>query len=255
MSKFIRTCPDGHRCENGSSCAEHPFDEGKYYCDCGTSNGDFAGLFCEYAAETYCQLPQETTSDWFCTNQGTCVLSTDGPETQWNCDCPANFDGSHCQFIQGNIPRDWPGYDFDPSTGELASSPQFSSRKNNIQRKPEGGLHIAVSIFIGLVVFFILALLVFSVVRKLRNKDGNVAQNATRDPSEGLKLEADGSVLQEVMQSFARTPNSTVNGDQGTFDVSIADRSSDDYSIEIGANGYTDHQRHGENGRSNGNIL
>lgn len=254
MSKSIRTCPDGHRCENGSSCAEHPLEEGKYYCDCGTSNGDFAGLFCEYEAETYCQLELEPTSDWFCTNQGTCVLSTGGSATKWNCDCPANFDGSHCQFIRGNVPRDWPGFDFDPSTGELLSSSQ-SFKRNNNQIKSEGGLHIAVSIFIGLAVAFVLALIGFFVVRKIRNKDGDVAQNATRDPSEGLKLEADGSILQEVMQSFARTPNSTVNGDQGTFDASIGNRSSDDHSIEVGANGYTDHLHYGKNGRANGNIL
>ena len=127
------------------------------------------------------------------------------------------------------------------------------SAKKNVLRNPEGGLHIAVSIFIGLIVFFFLALVGFFAVRKIRSKDGGVAQNATRDPAEGLKLEADGSVLQEVMQSFARTPNSTVNGDQGTFDVSIADRSSDDHSIEVGTHGY--HPRHARNGRANGNIL
>jgi len=257
MSKSIRTCPDGHGCENGSSCAEHPFDEGKYYCDCGTSNGDFAGLFCEYEADTYCELEEKATtiSGWFCTNQGTCVLSTGGVTgARFSCDCPTNFEGSHCQFILGNVPRDWPGYDFDPSTGELAASAQFSTRNIN-RRKSEGGLHIAVSIFIGVTVFFFLALVGFFVVRKLRNKDGGVAQNATRDPSEGLKLEADGSVLQEVMQSFARTPNSTINGDQGTFDVSIANRSSDDHSIEVGASGYADHPNRVGNGRANGNIL
>ena len=104
MPNTFRKCLDGHRCENGSSCAEHPTDEGKYYCDCGTSGGDFAGLYCEYEAETYCQLQEETASNWFCTNQGTCVLSTgnDGGggggggvsgATKWNCDCPADFDG------------------------------------------------------------------------------------------------------------------------------------------------------------------
>jgi hypothetical protein len=91
-SSTFRTCPDGHRCENGSSCAQHPMEEGRYYCDCGTSPGDFAGLYCEYEAETYCQLQQETTSDWFCSNQGTCVLSTGGV-AQWTCDCPTDFDG------------------------------------------------------------------------------------------------------------------------------------------------------------------
>mmetsp|Transcript_26201 Transcript_26201/g.56186 ORF Transcript_26201/g.56186 Transcript_26201/m.56186 type:complete len:241 (-) Transcript_26201:376-1098(-) len=240
MSDSFRTCPDGHRCENGSSCMEHPKQEGKYYCDCGTGSGDFAGLFCEYEAETYCSLEQETTSDWFCTNEGTCVLSTDNaPEAQWNCDCPADFDGPHCQFIRGNVPRDWPGYDFDPVTGTLAAA--SSSR----QRQKEGGLHIAVSIFIGLVIFAFVALVGFFVVRKIRNRDGtNVAQNATRDPSEGLKLEADGSVLQEVMQSFARTPNSTIHNNP-----------SEEHSVEMGSNGYSDNPRRpGRNG-ANGNMI
>ncbi len=87
---FFRTCLDGHMCENGSSCMEHPLEEGTYYCDCSTGNGDFAGLFCEYSADTYCQLPQETSSTWFCTNGGTCVLATSGGNGQpaaWTCDC------------------------------------------------------------------------------------------------------------------------------------------------------------------------
>ena len=77
-------------------------------------------------------------------------------------------------------------------------------------------------------------------IRKIRgssnfnSKNPDSAQNATRDPSEGLKLEADGSVLQEVMQSFSRTPNSTVTDDQ--FDAMIANRSSDDHSVEVGMN-------------------
>jgi hypothetical protein len=94
MASF-RTCPDGHMCENGSSCVQNPLQEGTYYCDCGTAaSGTYAGLFCEYGAETYCQLPQETSSTWFCTNGGTCVLaassvaSSSGGSGQWTCDCP-----------------------------------------------------------------------------------------------------------------------------------------------------------------------
>mmetsp|Transcript_21185 Transcript_21185/g.52495 ORF Transcript_21185/g.52495 Transcript_21185/m.52495 type:complete len:250 (-) Transcript_21185:214-963(-) len=242
MTSLFRTCLDGHRCENGSSCAEHPTEEGKYYCDCNTSSGDFSGLFCEYQAETYCQMPQETTESWFCSNMGTCVLSTGGQGAQWNCDCPSDFEGPHCQFIKGNVPRDWPGFDFDPSTGSIAKS------------KKEGGLHIAVTIFLGVAAFFILAGICFFVVRKIRNREPK-NQHATRDPSEGLKLEADGSVLQEVMQQFQRTPNSTPNGN-GThegFDLSLSERSSDNHSIEIGmnGNGYSDHPHH-RNGRRNG---
>lgn len=236
MASLFRQCLDGHRCENGSSCAEHPAEEGKYYCDCDTSNGDFAGLFCEYEAETYCQMPQQTSSTWFCANQGTCVLSTGGSsEAQWTCDCPEDFDGPHCQFIKGNVPRDWPGYDFDPSTGGISKT----NRK--------GGLHIAVWVFIALAIFSVLAMAAFFVIRKIRNKDGSVGQHATRDPSEGLKLEADGSVLQQVMSSFQSTPNSIANG---THDLSLGES-----PVEVG---YSDNprSRNGHrNGTSNGNIL
>lgn len=91
MSLF-RTCLDGHRCENGSSCLQHPLEEGTYFCDCTSASGDFAGLFCEYQAETYCQLEQETSSTWFCVNQGTCVLET-SRSAQYKCDCPAEYEG------------------------------------------------------------------------------------------------------------------------------------------------------------------
>ena len=112
-------------------------------------------------------------------------------------------------------------------------------------------------IVIGLVVFAFLSLVGIFVVRKIRDRDGSMGQHATRDPSEGLKLEADGSVLQEVMQSFARTPNSTINGDHEGFDLSLANRSSDDHSIEVGVNGYSDRRRRSShrNGTANGNIL
>lgn len=229
MALSFRKCLDGHRCENGSSCAEHPTKEGQYYCDCNTSGGDYAGLFCEYEAETYCQLQQETASNWFCSNQGTCVLNNKS-ESQWNCDCPPDFEGPHCQFIKGNVPRDWPGFDFDPATGK-----QINKGYNG-----DGGLHIAISIFIGVAVVVFLSLVGFFVMRKIRNRtSGGAGQNSTRDHSEAMnKLEADGSVLQEIMQSFARTPNSTVQHDEG------------DDSIEVGM--YSDHPR---NGRANGNML
>lgn len=90
-------------------------------------------------------------------------------------------------------------------------------------------------------------------MRKIRNSGGGVTQNATRDPSEGLKLEADGSVLQEVMQSFARTPNSTINGDQEAYDLSLSNRSSDDHSVEVGVRGYSDRPSRPVNGKANGN--
>ena len=57
------------------------------------------------------------------------------------------------------------------------------------------------------------ALIALLVIRK-RHRAAQLpaaAQNAARDHSEALKLEADGGVLQEIVsQSFSRTPNSTL---------------------------------------------
>ena len=91
---FLRHCRDGHRCEFGSTCVQDPNEEGSYYCDCSTANGDYVGLFCEYQAENYCTFPQETTSEWFCTNRGTCVIdvSPDGQD-QFSCDCGDQYEG------------------------------------------------------------------------------------------------------------------------------------------------------------------
>jgi len=73
--------------------------EGSYYCDCGTSNGDFAGLFCEYEAEQYCRFSQEVTSSWFCANRGTCVVAVNAAESDWKCDCPPDYEGPVGGFV------------------------------------------------------------------------------------------------------------------------------------------------------------
>mmetsp|Transcript_22381 Transcript_22381/g.36128 ORF Transcript_22381/g.36128 Transcript_22381/m.36128 type:complete len:248 (-) Transcript_22381:388-1131(-) len=247
MSTFFRTCLDGHRCENGSSCKQHPLEEGTYYCDCSTASGDFAGLFCEYEAETYCQLPQETSSTWFCTNQGTCVLAS-GATAQWSCDCPADYEGPHCQFIKGNVPRDWPGFDFDPAT---ASTTTMAVSERGMST---GAL---VATILGTLVG--VALIAIVIIRK-RHRDAQLpaaAQNAARDPSEALKLDADGGVLQEIVsQSFSRTPNSTLpgsaNGQHYEFENGIEEESVDG-SVEVPHPNtkYTDNPKNGYGG----NIL
>lgn len=89
----VRTCPDGLRCENGSTCTMDPNNEGAYYCDCTTAVGDYAGLFCEFKADAYCTFPQEATSTWFCTNRGTCVVKVNSQQSQFACDCPDQYEG------------------------------------------------------------------------------------------------------------------------------------------------------------------
>ena len=72
--KGIEICPDGHRCENGSMCAENPFDEGNYYCDCDEVDmtDAYSGLFCEHKATVYCTSTKEISKKSFCTNGGAC---------------------------------------------------------------------------------------------------------------------------------------------------------------------------------------
>jgi hypothetical protein len=112
MGDLFRTCQDGHRCENGSLCAEDPEHEASFYCDCSTATGDFAGLFCEYEAQNYCRFPQEVTSSWFCTNDGTCKVSVNADKSQWNCDCSEEYEGPvryvslksiHLSIIRGRV--------------------------------------------------------------------------------------------------------------------------------------------------------
>jgi hypothetical protein len=97
-----------------------------------------------------------------------------------------------------------------------------------------------------LVTLIVVALVALLVIRKRRNAQRPAAaQNAARDPSEALKLDADGGVLQEIVsQSFSRTPNSTLpstgNGHAYDFDNGI-----EDGSVEIERpktpSPYTDH--------------
>ena len=92
MANFFR-CKDGHRCENGSLCTEDPNDEGSYYCDCSAAKGNFAGLYCEFEGDNDCEFPQEVSTTWFCTNQGTCALGVASDKSQWTCDCPDEYEG------------------------------------------------------------------------------------------------------------------------------------------------------------------
>lgn len=252
MSLATRSCRDGTQCENGSSCAEHSTEEGTYYCDCATSRIEHAGLYCEYEAETFCRLQSESLSDWFCTNDGTCVLSTNGgggrggdnkggAEAQWMCDCNGNFDGPHCEFIRGTVPRTWPGNGSDPNTGVLA--PSQTSKMNRF--KNDDGIHASVTSIIVFIVLVVLALMSLLVVRSIRRgRDGDNSdlngQHSTRDTCEVLKLEPDGSVLQEVMQSFSRMNHHYHHNNKATDDKfgAVGNRSSNDQSVEVSTNDF-----------------
>ena len=79
-------------------------------------------------------------------------------------------------------------------------------------------------------------LVAFLVIRKRRNaKYPAAAQNSARDPSEALKLEADGGVLQEIVsQSFSRTPNSTpAEGSSNGNGYGFEHNADEEASIEV----------------------
>ena len=87
----VRRCDDGHRCLHGSRCLEHPNNEGSFFCDCSVADGDYAGLYCEYEADVYCNFPQEVSETWFCTNGGTCVVDVGSKKSNFKCDCQEDF--------------------------------------------------------------------------------------------------------------------------------------------------------------------
>jgi len=106
------TCPDGDRtCMNGSVCVRNneidPITgKYKYHCDCSAAFdvNVFAGHQCEHAATTICEAGTSLSSYAFCTNGGTCVntVLTGGPHE--GCECPAEFEGQHCQYLIGTAP-------------------------------------------------------------------------------------------------------------------------------------------------------
>ena len=131
----------------------------------------------------------------------------------------------HCEFITGALPDDWPG------ASELEES--------KAEKEKEDGLKLGVTIAIVCVAVVIVALLGYIIYKKRRGGTGRVDQNAPKDHSEALQLDADGSALQEVVNSMNSTP-------------SMKSHSSyhDDGSVEVGPN--DEHMMNG-NGHSHSN--
>lgn len=189
-------CPDGHRCENGSMCAEDPNDEGAYYCDCdeGNLNTAYAGLYCEHEATSYCTFNQEVSMISFCTNEGTCKVQVSAESAHLGCDCPTGYEGDHCQFVEGTKPDNW------PTSGQSQSLPSKGTQS--------GGISGGVTAVIVIVVFAFLGGIGYMIYRK-RTRSTSVDKHNI--PSSELSLDADGAVLKDSMAMASTT--SAGNGD------------------------------------------
>eukprot|EP00980_Cylindrotheca_fusiformis_P001986 scaffold443_cov125-Cylindrotheca_fusiformis.AAC.35 len=190
MPDYFLRCQDGQRCEHGSMCTENPNEEGSFYCDCSTAvGGKFAGLYCEYEAQSDCKFSSDTEPSWFCVNNGDCKVKNG----EWTCECTTNYEGPHCEFINGAVPNDWPGE--KPITKGISASDNGDGL--------EGG--IIAAIVISVLIFF--GLLGYVIYKKRRGEDlytrkESKGQNAPRDQSEALAIDADGGVLKESVRAM-----------------------------------------------------
>lgn len=146
----IETCPDGHHCLNGSKCAQNPYDEGSYYCDCQEDIFEvrYEGLYCEHMAEVYC-ISHGSSMHSFCTNGGTCIEFV-GPngESQMGCKCPEEYEGSYCQFVRGTQPQGWPF-----SSSSSSQTPTSLEKKTTNIGSIVGSLIVALTLTILMVAF------------------------------------------------------------------------------------------------------
>ena len=204
--------------------------------------GIYEGLYCEHEATHFCDGKDGSiSSSAFCTNGGTCLGDS---KSGFICDCPQGYIGDHCQFISGSMPDEWD------------KTPAFSIYKTgsaNSDGKPGGGAVAGIAIgllmvVIGLGVYIYnkkdeIAKDIKHVMGSVKNQrevefvdnegeagvaeGGNEDEEAPVSPAKSiqsnasgadLELEADGSILQEVMSeagSPMKTPKKKKKSDAG----------------------------------------
>lgn len=199
-------CPDGHRCDNHSECVENPNDESQYFCDCDASallwDEAFAGLSCEHKATEYCKHDPSM----FCTNGGSCHQTrASGGAKYTECRCADGYEGSHCQFVAGSAPQDWP---------TDAASKVMTSKHHGQGGMGTGGIVAVVMVSLALV--WVIGLLVWRYLAMKEETRGVLDDFADMevDSMHGgknrkakvskkeheLELDADGGKLKEAMK-------------------------------------------------------
>ena len=90
-------CGD-HHCFHGGECITvTQGSQRMHYCDCTKTVGKgiaYAGEFCQYESDNYCDKQQTANGQLFCVNDGVC--HSDG--SQLGCECPLGFHGPICEF-------------------------------------------------------------------------------------------------------------------------------------------------------------
>lgn len=82
-------------------------------CDCFSAHGspnqviNYAGVYCEHQATSYCQSGSDVSAHAFCTNGGECKHTVGRTEAHAGCKCPRGYEGDFCQFVKGSMPSDW----------------------------------------------------------------------------------------------------------------------------------------------------
>lgn len=155
-------CNDGTVCENFAPCVPHPTNEGRYVCDCFKARaGDdravnYAGVYCEHQATSYCQAGGGVSAHAFCTNGGECERTVGRTEQHAGCKCPGGYAGDFCQFVEGGQPSDWTVEHFmHPSLASVYGRDQGSGKSKTMA----GGIVVGATI-----AFVFMAFLVFGFV-------------------------------------------------------------------------------------------
>lgn len=220
---FLETCLDNHHCYNGSKCVPNPYDEGAYYCDCDEViwEAKYEGLYCEHKADVYCSA-DGVKSHSFCTNGGTCVDIVKAHQAHIDCDCPAGYEGSFCQFVSGSKPENW------PYTNDLPKAPKDLN----------GNAHVYAGFIVTLTLLVIIAASAFAWRRKDRERSISEEHRLTGND---LHLDPDGSDLKlavEKEMNHQHPPPKSVfdqsEADESGISLSQADKSlADDSMISI----------------------
>uniref|UniRef100_A0A7S2SLZ0 EGF-like domain-containing protein n=1 Tax=Eucampia antarctica TaxID=49252 RepID=A0A7S2SLZ0_9STRA len=217
-------CENGHRCENGSLCVENPYDEGNFYCDCDevVFSTAFEGLSCEHEATVYCTLDQIISKKSFCTNGGECLAFSDAEEAHFDCKCPDNYEGGHCQYVKGTRPDGWPY-----NEGGVLMAKNQSNQQGSSGRKMTGSIIALIVIIccafvsgIGYIIYKKKVKSTQDVVSAKEFGDSVESPETLRVPGQDLSLDADGSGLTESIQKTEEEKSQSIP--QTTEDSKVA---------------------------------